>query len=159
VRNGKHRAYRYYSNIFVSSSESHISVCCCTQSHGHFHVQHHSNLSRIRTKWPDMYELWGVQCLERDRDITVTLFPTESHFVCPYKLHDNNCSNATARYTAPPSTQKLINLETIHITTVTATLKCTEERVFFFQEVHPVVSVHVDRCTAPSTASSPTNEI
>jgi hypothetical protein len=77
------------------------------------------------------YELWGVQRLERD--ITVTLFSTETHTVRPYKLHDDNSSNAKARYKAPPSTQKMNDLETMHITTVTATLKCTQKRVFSFQ--------------------------
>ena len=74
-----------------------------------------------------IYELWSVQCLERD--ITVSLFSTQPHFVRPYKLHDNS-SNAKAQYKAPPSTQKVIDLETTHITAVTATLQSTLKRVF-----------------------------
>jgi len=63
VRNSKHRAIRYYSNISVPSSDSHISVLCCTQSHGpQQSVTYSHQVAR--------YELWGVLCLERDRDIS-----------------------------------------------------------------------------------------
>jgi len=97
VRNGKHRAIRYYSNISVSSSESqsHFSFTLrpisrtCPRSAPYQSVTYSHQVAR--------YELWGVQCL--GRDITVTLFSTEPHFVCPYKLH----GNAKARYKAPPS--------------------------------------------------------